>query len=419
MPTVTPSRQVLAWDEGVERTIATVGIMNRAVAELVDTVGMLIDTDGWVGWGIASVDHWLTWNANVSKHRAHGLVRIARRRAELPVCWAAFREGRLTEDAMVRIAKRVPSSEDAQAAQWGAMLTISQLTRVLGVFPPLADPDPNLPPNPPDPQRFVHAHTAADGWVRGAFSLPPDEGARFTTALAAARDAEHRDRQGLEPDAVLADGASLAVRPVDAFVRMCSAAVDGLDPTLLRTGQRGDRFGVVLHHDVRENGSLGPGQLHLGEHLPDAIARFLSCDADRIHVLAKQGRILGITPDERTPNRRLRRALEHRDGGCAHPLCQARRWLHVHHLHHWEDGGPTIPSNLVCLCPAHHRALHQGDFTISGDPETGTMVFTDRWGRTIAPPELGATELPPPPNGTEPYARPCGEPLRTRDWTWN
>jgi hypothetical protein len=27
---------------------------------------------------------------------------------------------------------------------------------------------------------------------------------------------------------------------------------------------------------------------------------------------------------------------------------------------HWADGGPTALSNLVLLCRAHHRAVHDG-----------------------------------------------------------
>ncbi|OBG31806.1 hypothetical protein A5672_26475 [Mycobacterium alsense] len=41
----------------------------------------------------------------------------------------------------------------------------------------------------------------------------------------------------------------------------------------------------------------------------------------------------------RVINRRLRRALEHRDRTCAVPGCDATRGLHAHHIRHWEDGG--------------------------------------------------------------------------------
>ena len=67
------------------------------------------------------------------------------------------------------------------------------------------------------------------------------------------------------------------------------------------------------------------------------------------------------------------------------PGCAASRWLHVHHLLHWEDGGTTDPENLVSLCSAHHRAHHRGELTIEGDPTTadGLVVTDTRTGRVL------------------------------------
>ena len=81
----------------------------------------------------------------------------------------------------------------------------------------------------------------------------------------------------------------------------------------------------------------------------------------------------------------LRRIIEDRDRGCRIPGCAASRWLHVHHLVHWEDGGLTDPSNLACLCPAHHRAHHRGELAIDGDPTTpdGLVVTDPATGRAL------------------------------------
>lgn len=136
-------------------------------------------------------------------------------------------------------------------------------------------------------------------------------------------------------------------------------------------------------------------------------------------MVEQAGRLLGIIPAERTANPRLRRYLEDRDGGCVHPLCQQRRNLHAHHIWHWEDGGPTVPSNLVTLCRRHHRALHQGDWSIAGDPEAGTLRFRDAHGRPIEPPDLGANPLPPPSPDQLTYQQPYGGRLSTRAFGWS
>lgn len=62
----------------------------------------------------------------------------------------------------------------------------------------------------------------------------------------------------------------------------------------------------------------------------------------------------------RTPDARLRRLLMARDRTCRFPGCGATRYLHAHHVVHWEDGGPTDLDNLVLLCNHHHTVVHQG-----------------------------------------------------------
>lgn len=405
-----------SWQRCHELTVVAMSALNLATVALVEVIREMLDTEAWCGSGITP-EHWVRWKANVSKHRADGLLRIARRRDELPCCWAAFTEGRLTEDAMARIARRVPAERDRQVAGLAPLLMISQLTRLLSSLPEL--PDPDAPP-PGERQRDVQLRTHADGWGEGHLVLPPDEWAVFLTGATAARDAEFRDRADLPVDAEVTEGDARKVTWADAVVRMASEATDGLDANLRRTGHRGERHQVVLHHELDAEGRYGPGQLHLGGLVTDAVARYLACDARVIVNIYRDGKLVGITPSERTPNRRLRRCLERRDGGCAHPLCDQRRWLHAHHLQHWEDGGPTVPSNLVCLCPLHHRQLHHGDFTVEGNPEEGTLRFTDRFGRAIAPPGFGADVLPPPAAPTKPlYETPCHERLSASVFTWS
>ena len=280
-----------------------------------------------------------------------------------------------------------------------------------------------------------------DGWTRGTFCLPADEGALVRLGLTAGRDAEFRDRNDLDPDDDSNDGDVLAagartVSWADGLVRMASEAADALDPTLRRTGQRGERNTVVLHIDVDPDGIHSPAQLELGTVVPDHVAGYLCCDA-RVQVMTYlQGRLIGINPAERTVNRAIRRYLARRDQGCTHPLCGQKLWLHAHHIEFWENGGVTEPHNLVSLCPFHHRALHVGEFSIDGDPEAGTLRFLDRWGRPITGPDLIAARdpapgddppsrrppdpgdgAPPPPSSR--FAPPFGERLTADTFTWN
>ena len=80
----------------------------------------------------------------------------------------------------------------------------------------------------------------------------------------------------------------------------------------------------------------------------------------------------------------------HRDHGCRFPGCGRRALLHIHHILWWtRDRGPTEEQNLVGLCPFHHRLVHEGGWTITGNP-AGRITFTSPTGRALAtgPPGL-------------------------------
>jgi len=85
--------------------------------------------------------------------------------------------------------------------------------------------------------------------------------------------------------------------------------------------------------------------------------------------------------------------IEERDRGCRVPGCERSRWLHIHHVRHWEDGGTSDTANLLALCQRHHRLHHLGHLGISGDADDPDgMVFTDERGRRL---EASGRPVPP------------------------
>jgi hypothetical protein len=88
---------------------------------------------------------------------------------------------------------------------------------------------------------------------------------------------------------------------------------------------------------------------------------------------ARDGSVLDVGQKTRTIPPAIRGALEARDRHCQFPGCTARR-CDGHHIRHWADGGPTRLDNLTLLCRRHHRAVHEGAFTIAQRDE-GTPMF--------------------------------------------
>ena len=95
---------------------------------------------------------------------------------------------------------------------------------------------------------------------------------------------------------------------------------------------------------------------------------------------------------------RTRRLVHDRDRGCRYPGCATTSHIECHHLIHWADGGPTDTYNLAALCPYHHDAHHNRDFTITGNADhPNGLTFTTRHGFPIHTGPTFTTPLNPTP----------------------
>jgi hypothetical protein len=195
---------------------------------------------------------------------------------------------------------------------------------------------------------------------------------------------------------------------VDAFMGLVEAGWDAD----VAARPHGQHTTVVVHVDLDRDGEKPVAALHLGPVLTEEERRYLTCDATCEVWFERHGQPIGAGRTARTVNRRLRRALEHRDRCCAVPGCGATRGLHAHHIRHWEDGGPTELDNLVMLCPYHHRLHHKGGITITGPAHQ--LTVTDATGRELHPGSLARPPTTPPPD-VPPYRGPTGE---RADWWW-
>ncbi|HEY6324693.1 MAG TPA: DUF222 domain-containing protein [Thermoanaerobaculia bacterium] len=94
-----------------------------------------------------------------------------------------------------------------------------------------------------------------------------------------------------------------------------AAGAGALDP-----GSRGDRYQVVVHVDAEAVPAASEGGsscLADGTHVSAETSRRLACDAALVVMRhAADGRVLDVGRRTRAISPGLRRALEHRDGGC-------------------------------------------------------------------------------------------------------
>ncbi|AGB21910.1 protein of unknown function DUF222/HNH endonuclease [Mycobacterium sp. JS623] len=363
-----------------------------------------IDRDGLCGMtGARSVAGLVGWKLGLSSTTAHTITTIAGRLEEFPRCTAAMREGRLSLDQVGVIAARAAEGSDEHYAQLAAVAAVKQLRTAVKLEPrPEPEPDAGA-----EPQRSITKTTHEDGtcW---RIKLPPHDAAKFDAALASHQDALIAQWKHDHGDGDSADHTSEQRAPVpgteEAFMRLVEA---GWDAEAARR-PHGQHTTVVVHLDVEQRAAA----LHLGPLLTEAERQYLTCDATCEVWFERAGQPIGAGRTTRTISRRLRRALEHRHRMCAVPGCGATRGLHAHHLVHWEDGGPTELSNLVLLCPYHHRLHHRGAITITGPADR--LIVTDSAGRQLSAASLARPPTKPPPD-VPPWNGPLGE---RADWWW-
>lgn len=380
----------------VEAEVAAIaGSMNVLNARLVEVIEHAIRGDELIGHGIHSPAQWLTYHAGLSPQHANEIVRVAEQRSAFPTVIEAFDRGEIGIDQVHVVVTRAPAWADDQVAHFAKNATVQQLRRA--IRDEYFDGDPDQPqPDPgdqPDRDRLSTQLTETDRWrING--ELDADSGTIIDTALAEARDS-------------LFEHGHTDVTWAHALVEIAQRSLDSIT-----SPSRRERFKTWIHLEA----ATGHASLTNGWRIPLAIRDHLLCDGQIQPVWEHDGIPFSVGRSQRIVPDRTRRIIEHRDQGCRVPGCTATRYVEIHHIIHWLNGGPTDTWNLLSLCPKHHRMHHHGRLGITGnaDHEHG-VTFTDRTGRTIAP--NGQPTLPtrPPPRPTGNYIHPSGERL---DMNW-
>jgi hypothetical protein len=382
------------------------GVLARAAAELVEVIRQALVDDLWFGEGFRSAEHWAALRFGLSSRRSSQLVAAAGVLAELPECSAAFASGEISEDQVGEIVKAgVTAFHDHEVAALARDASVTQLRKGLSFLPrpepaPAPDDEQSDPrPEQAAPPRQVRFGFGDDGsWGLHASGIDPVSGAAAERAIRAARDALFRDRHGTDPDD---DPARLAdITWADAFDRMCEAALSALDPQTDRGRPPSERYLVNIHMRAEQP---DVARIHLGPTLPAHLRQERLCDSQvRVWITDQLGNV-GLGRRQHVVDPRLRTVIEHRDGGCIVPGCPVTTNLEIHHLHRWEEGGPTVTSNLAALCrgpDGHHRQVHDGRLAITGNPDQPhTLRFTNAHGQPLTrrrPPPGTSTDPPPP-----------------------
>lgn len=406
---------------GLESEVADAcGALNVAHARLVSCTAQLLESGLWKGYGIRSIEHWLTLRAGLSAERARHIADVAKRAGELPVTLRTLADGELSFEQAHAVARHARAHNDAEAASLAKVTTVTQIRSTLSRYTFASDDTgddigddiggdavgdgegvASTSTTMVDPE----AEAAKPGWVQMGydgtrFSLrldaPALEGALLQAAISEAKDA-------------LIQRGQPAVTLLDALVEVCNRSLDKATPA-----RRLDKYRIYAHLDTTGH------WVNAGPALPPSVMNRLLCDRAITALWETDGKPVNVGRAMRIVPDRTRRLCQDRDRHCTFPGCTARGWLEVHHIVHWADGGATDTDNLTSLCPHHHDAHHRGEYAIAGNADhppgtQGALVFADTTGNRIGirPPRPPDRPPPTPPDGHR-YKPPTGERLQTR-----
>jgi len=303
----------------------------------------------WQADGATSVAAWLVARLGVSYGTATAWSETAARLTNLPALSAAYEEGRLSWDQVRAAAEVADAGNEAAVLAQALGASAAQLERAARRHRERVGPSGEAIHS----VRWWYERRGVQWRLNGY--LPAEQGAVVARALETIADeASRRPENGMYDPA--------PVRYADALVELAEsrlAATDPAPPT------------VVVHvaADALAAGA-GPGEIEDGPVLAGPVVRRLACDA-RLEAVVERpdGSTVGINRAGRGVPPWLARRVRHRDQGCRFPGCERTRWVYLHHLVHWADGGPTNLDNLVSLCGHHHRLIHEGGWTLAGHPD--------------------------------------------------
>ena len=341
----------------------------------------------WAQQFAKSAPHWLSWRLGLAPTTAREYVRVGHALPDLPGVLTAFARAEISYSKVRAITRAARGDDGVDWVMLASTMSAGQLERFIRTLGGV---------EAADEQRALRHRVSVrwdeDGCLVLTARLEPESGAVVMAAI----DAMERQLadQHLPVDDASAEASSTGrvqriltrTTRADALVAVARAATE---PRASGSTMAVATAEVVVHVD-REHVGTGKGRAWIeggGALAPSVVSR-LSCNPVLTAVVhGRDGRTVDVGRRRRLVTGRLRRTVMQRDDQrCRFPGCEAARFLDVHHVVHWIDGGRTDADNLLVLCGSHHRMLHRDEFVIVAEG-SGQFSFRACHGGLISPRE--------------------------------
>ncbi len=343
---IAPLEAIEALDE---RILTLCTHLNAATYELLVMIREFDERGGCLKWGLENTATWLAWRCDLTMATAREKLRVAHALKRLPLVSSAFSTGELSYSkvrSLTRVADRSNEADLVQFALRNTARHVAAYCRELRMGDASSS----------DIAARAYANRSLrvrrDGeraTVSVTVELPIESGELVEKALDKARD----DACLEIPDLV---DTSWSTRQADAFVTMLREYLQDS-----QAGNGSDNYLVTIHVDQSAlAGDVGRASV------PIETVKRLCCDGQAVVLTeTEEGEPLSIGRKSRVVPKGLERAVKARDQHrCRFPGCRNSRFVEIHHVEHWADGGETALDSLMLLCTKHHTLVHEGGFRI-------------------------------------------------------
>jgi hypothetical protein len=331
------------------------GHLNAAQYRWLMLVAEFDRRNGWSDGACHSCAHWLNFKCGIALGAAREKLRVAHALQSLPQVSAAMARGELSYSKVRAITRVAGPGTEEYLLSIALHGTAHHVERVVQGFRRAQEAEELSREARQQAGRSVSYLFDEEGSLVLKARLPAEIGALVIKALDAAME---------ESSSHVPAGTS-AARPTRVAQRADALGV--LAESFLKHGGEaltgGERHQIIVHVDAQtlRESTAGRCEIEAGPALPAETVRRLACDASVVALVEdERGEPLNVGRRTRSIPPALRRALRARDRGCRFPGCTHTRYVDAHHVRHWAHGGETRASNLVLLCRAHHRLVHEG-----------------------------------------------------------
>lgn len=312
----------------------------------------------WRGQGHRDHASLLAARYGYSVWKARRLIATACAIEHLPLTSLALERGQISLDNVIELTRFATAADEDELVVWASRVSTTAVRRRADVAARERE----------KAREILESRFLTWWWEEGGTALclegrlPADDGQRFIAAveqLAKDLPAEPPDQNAFPLD----DEDTIDRRRADALVLLTTSTEGGRE-----------RSTVVVHAPLDSLLSeTGDAEMAGGPVVSAATARRIACDSKVEIVLYGDDDVVGIGRAAHDPPQWLRRqVLKRDDHTCVFPGCEMRRYLHVHHIEWWIEGGHTNLDNLVTTCHFHHKLVHEYGWRVHLKPDGKT-----------------------------------------------